>query len=82
MIDELERLAREAEVMPFDSGPQDVPWADRKAFTDACTADKVLKLVAVVRAAQAHIDSSNNDDSAGDTWAALRDALDALKGTK
>lgn len=37
---------------------------------------QLSQLEAVASAAQAHLDSSNNDDSAGDTWADLRVALD------
>jgi hypothetical protein len=79
MLERLEELAKDAEQMPWEHSPADVPYSARQAFRDGCDPSTILRLVRVARAAKAHIDSSNNDDSAGDTWADLSAALVELE---
>lgn len=52
MLDRLEALAREAERMPWEKDASDVPYGLRKQFHDGITPEDVLKLRAVVKAAQ------------------------------
>lgn len=78
-IDELERLAREADEGYSGAHPRDSNnWKANEAFCYAASPDVMAKLIAVVRAAEAYVGPDFEPD-AGTRGADLRQSLAALK---
>jgi hypothetical protein len=50
-INRLEELAKDAEHMPWEHSPADVPYSARQAFRDGCDPSTILRLVRVARLA-------------------------------
>ena len=86
MLERLEQLARDAERMPWEKDASDVPYSVRAAFRDGITPEDVLKLIAVVKAAQrkmAAYDVLANKpigEFTGNEVVACDEADDALRG--
>jgi hypothetical protein len=85
MLERLEELAKDAEQMPWEHSPADVPYSARQAFRDGCDPSTILRLVRVARAAKALVIRNQCDSLAhamlcDDVYPLLDDLESAVLG--